>query len=317
MYYPSTRLFSVLELLQAHQTLTGSQIAEKLEVDGRTVRRYITRLQELGIPIDTVKGRYGGYRLDQRFKLPPLIFQSDEILALTIGLMFARRLHLVGITAASERAIHKIERVMPQRMVEQMGVLNNVIEMDPPETWYSMSADIVLEASQAVHDQKSVWIQYGDRERQGTSRKVDPFALVFMIGMWYLVGYCHLREAIRTFRVDRIQSLKQLSVRFDKPAEFDAQRVVEDAIARTPNVWTIQLLFQGSLEEVRTILPKAVATYEQRADGILVKIKSPNIDQMARFILRLEGDFRVIGPPEMGDALQRVIGQTQKLIDSM
>ncbi|MEM7802248.1 MAG: YafY family protein [Chloroflexota bacterium] len=314
MYYPSTRLFSVLELLQAHPTLTGAKIAEKLEVDGRTVRRYVTRLQEMGIPIETVKGRYGGYRLDQKFKLPPLVFQSDEVLALSVGLMFASRLHLAGITAASERAIHKIERVMPQRMIDQLNVLNEVVEMEPVETWYALSADVVLDLSQAVYDQQAVWIAYGDRERQTTRRKVDPYALVFMIGMWYVVGYCHLREALRTFRVDRIQSLKKLSLRFEKPEDFDAQQMVEESIARTPNVWTVELLFHGSLEEARRILPKTVATFTERPNGILVSIKSPSLEQMARFILGLEGDFEVMGPPEIRAAFQKIIIKSQRLM---
>lgn len=317
MYYPSTRLFSVIELLQAHSTLTGTEIAERLEVDGRTVRRYVTRLQELGIPIETVKGRYGGYRLDQKFKLPPLVFQSDEVLALAIGLMFAGRSRLAGVSAASERAIHKIERVMPQRMVDQLNVLNDVIEMESVEAWYTLSADIVLDLSEAVYTQTSVWIEYGDREKQKSRRKVDPYAVVFMIGMWYLVSYCHLRQGMRTFRVDRIQTLKKMTARFEKPLDFDAQRMVEDSIARTPNLWTVELLFQGSLEEVRAGMPKAVATFEERPDGILVGVKSPNIDQMARFILGLEGTFKVIGPPEMRDALHRLISKAQHLIEGI
>ncbi len=317
MYYPSTRLFSVLELLQAHPRLTGAEIAERLEVDGRTVRRYIMRLQELGIPIETEKGRYGGYRLDQKFKLPPLVFQSDEVLAVTLGLLFTRRLHLTGIQDASERVMQKIEQVMPQRLVDQMTILNRVVEMEPQDDWYDLSADIVLNMSQAVHDQNSIWIEYGDRTRQTTSRKVDPYALVFMLGMWYLVGYCHLRLDMRTFRVDRVQSLKVMMAQFEKPADFDANRFVEDAIARTPNIWTVELLFPGTIEEVRPKLPKAVATYEQRPDGVLVRIKSPNIDQMARFILQLESGFKVVGPPEMENALKRVIAKSDALIKSM
>jgi len=303
MYYPSTRLFSLLELLQAHSHLTGTEIAEKLEVDGRTVRRYVTRLQEMGIPIETEKGRYGGYRLDQKYKLPPLVFQSDEILALTMGLMFTRRLNLTGVTAASERAIHKIERVMPPRMVEQMSVLNQVVQMESPEQWYDLSADIVLDVSQAVHGQKTIWMRYGDRDKQGSARKVDPYALVYIIGMWYLAGWCHLREALRTFRVDRILELKTLSIGFEKPADFDAHQYVEDSIARTPNAWTVRILFKQPMAQVRDQMPKTVALYEETADGVIVSISSPDLDRMARFVLGLKGEFRVLGPVEMKEAL--------------
>ncbi|MFT5196856.1 MAG: putative DNA-binding transcriptional regulator YafY [Candidatus Promineifilaceae bacterium] len=319
MYYPSTRLFSLLELLQAHSHLTGTEIAEKLEVDGRTVRRYVTRLQEMGVPIETEKGRYGGYRLDQKYKLPPLVFQSDEILALTMGLMFTRRLNLAGVAAASDRAIHKIERVMPPRMVEQMTILNRVVEMEPPEQWYSLSADIVLDVSQAVHEQKTIWMRYGDRDKQGTARKIDPYALVFMIGMWYVAGYCHLRQALRTFRVDRIQELKTLSVGFqkEKPADFDANQFVDESIALTPNAWNVRILFKQTMKEVRAQIPRTTALYEQTAEGVIVSISSPDLDRMARFVLGLKGEFQILGPPEIKAALVRLAEKASRITGGM
>ena len=313
MHYPSTRLFSVLELLQAHTHLTGSEIADRLEVDGRTVRRYMTRLQEMGIPIETAKGRYGGYRLEQSFKLPPLVFQSDEILALTMGLLFTRRLNLSGVAAASDRAMHKIERVMPPRMVEQMETLSQVVEMDKPEEWYTLSADIVLNISQAVLDQRTIWIRYGDREKQGTSRKVDPYALVFMIGMWYVAGYCQLRKALRTFRVDRIQDLKILSTSFEKPADFDANRYVEESIARTPNNWRVRILFNQKIEVVRAKFPKTVAMFEETDEGVVAETLTDRLERTALFLLGLEGEFEILGPPEMKDVLQNLATNAQRL----
>lgn len=313
MHYPSTRLFSVLELLQAHSHLTGTEIAEKLEVDGRTVRRYVTRLQEMGIPIETEKGRYGGYRLDQKYKLPPLVFQSDEILALTMGLMFTRRLNLTGVAAASDRAIHKIERVMPPRMVEQMTVLNRVVEMEPSEQWYSLSADIVLDVSQAVHDQKTIWMRYGDRDQQGTARKVDPYALVYIIGMWYVAGWCHLRQALRTFRVDRIIELKTLSVGFKAPTDFDARQYVDESIASTPNAWTVRILFKQAMEEVREQIPKTIALYEETAEGVIVSISTPDLDRMARFVLGLNGEFQVLGPVELKASLKALAKKAERI----
>ena len=313
MHYPSTRLFSVLELLQAHTHLTGTEIADRLEVDGRTVRRYVTRLQEMGIPIETTKGRYGGYRLEQSFKLPPLVFQSDEILALTMGLMFTRRLNLSGVAAASNRAMHKIERVMPPRMVEQMETLSQVVEMEQPEEWYNLSADIVLNVSQAVHDKRTIWIRYGDREKQGSSRKVDPYALVFMIGMWYVAGYCHLRKALRTFRVDRIRDLKILSLSFEKPADFDANRHVEESIARTPNNWQVRILFKQTLEEVRAQFPKTVAMFEVTNEGVIAATLTDRLERTALFLLGLKSEFQILDPPEMKAVLKNLAHNAEKL----
>src|SRR5207253_9212175 len=113
MYFPTTRVLSVLELLQAHQRLSGPDIAERLEVNPRTVRRYITMLQDLGIPVEAERGRYGAYRLRPGFKLPPLMFTEDEALALTLALLAARRLGLTSPAAAVEGPLAKIERVLP------------------------------------------------------------------------------------------------------------------------------------------------------------------------------------------------------------
>src|SRR5579883_722594 len=113
MYFPTTRVLTVLELLQSHQRLSGSELAERLEVDTRTVRRYITMLQDLGIPVEATRGRYGYYRLRPGFKLPPLMFNDDETFALTIGLIAARTFDLAVATPAIEGAFAKIERILP------------------------------------------------------------------------------------------------------------------------------------------------------------------------------------------------------------
>ncbi|MGZ3609562.1 MAG: helix-turn-helix transcriptional regulator, partial [Ktedonobacteraceae bacterium] len=112
MYHPTTRVLTVLELLQAHRQMSGPRLAERLEVDVRSVRRYITMLQDLGIPIEAERGRYGNYRLMRGFKLPPLMLTEDEALALTLGLLVAKRLGLTIAAPAVEGALAKIDRVL-------------------------------------------------------------------------------------------------------------------------------------------------------------------------------------------------------------
>src|SRR5438128_1333849 len=120
VYRPTARVLSVLELLQTHGQLTGQELANRLEVDVRTVRRYITTLQDIGIPIEAEIGRYGGYALHPGFKLPPLMFTDEEVLVLTLGLLLARRSRLAGAGAAVESALAKVERVLPLRLREQL-----------------------------------------------------------------------------------------------------------------------------------------------------------------------------------------------------
>src|ERR1700759_2138900 len=113
MYHPTTRVLTVLEMLQSHASMSGKELAERLEVDGRTVRRYVTMLQDLGIPIEAERGRYGAYRLRPGYKLPPLMFTPEEALASTLGLLAARKLGLTAPAADVEGAIAKLERVLP------------------------------------------------------------------------------------------------------------------------------------------------------------------------------------------------------------
>src|SRR5437764_9842270 len=111
MYFPTTRVLTVLELLQSHHQLSGPELAARLEVDVRTVRRYITMLQDLGIPVEAGRGRYGSYRLRPGFKLPPMMFTDDEALALTLGLLAVRQMGLASAAPAVEGGLAKIARV--------------------------------------------------------------------------------------------------------------------------------------------------------------------------------------------------------------
>src|SRR5260370_17118603 len=123
MYFPSTRVLTILELLQSRQQLSGPELAQRLEVNARTVRRYITMLQDLGFPVEAVRGRHGSYRLRPGFKLPPLIFTEDEALPLTLQLLVARQLVLTAAAPAVEAALAKIERVLPLALREQVQAL--------------------------------------------------------------------------------------------------------------------------------------------------------------------------------------------------
>src|SRR2546426_7974055 len=149
MYFPTTRVLTVLELLQSHQRLSGPDIAERLEVNPRTVRRYITMLQDLGIPVEAERGRYGTYRLRPGFKLPPLMFTEDEALALTLGLMAARRLGLAAAAPAVEGALAKVERVMPDTLRERIQAVQETLVIDGSSVYAAPTSGMVLTFSVA------------------------------------------------------------------------------------------------------------------------------------------------------------------------
>src|SRR5947209_1311661 len=132
MYHPTTRVLTVLEVLQSRGGASGAELAARLEVDVRTVRRYITMLQEMGIPIEARPGRHGGYRLRPGYRLPPLMLANDEALAVTLGLLWARRLGLAGAAPAMEGALAKIERVLPSELRTQVHALAEALILDSP-----------------------------------------------------------------------------------------------------------------------------------------------------------------------------------------
>src|SRR5262245_39693885 len=127
MYHPTTRVLTILELLQARGSLSGAELAERLEVDRRTVRRYITMLQDLGIPIETTRGPHGSYQLRRGFKLPPLMLADDEALAITLSLFTARRTGMVADLLTVERALAKIERVLPEELRARVQAVQSVV----------------------------------------------------------------------------------------------------------------------------------------------------------------------------------------------
>src|SRR6266852_223212 len=142
MYHPTTRVLTVLELLQSHWQMSGPKLAERLEVDIRSVRRYITMLQELGIPIEAERGRYGTYRLRPGYKLPPLMFTEDEALAMTLGLLAARRLGLAVAAPAIEGALAKVDRVLPATLRERVQAVQEMLRRPSvpsiPMAWSTM-----------------------------------------------------------------------------------------------------------------------------------------------------------------------------------
>src|SRR2546421_9939993 len=207
MYVPTTRVLAILELLQSHYRLSGPELAERLEVNTRTVRRYITMLQDLGIPVEAERGRHGSYRLRPGFKLPPLMFTEDEALSLTLGLLVARRLGLssaVAAVPAVESAIATIERVLPVALRERVQAVQETLILDFPRTGSTPRTEIVVTLCSAAQQQRRVFLRYSSWKGEESERAVDLFGLVYRSGYWYAVGYCHLRTDLRVFRLDRI-----------------------------------------------------------------------------------------------------------------
>lgn len=313
MYFPSTRLLSILDLLRSYGQLTAAELARHLEVDARTVRRYMTMLQDLGMPIESELGRYGGYRLRPGYKLPPVVFSDDEVLALTMGLLFARRLGLAGTVKAAETAIAKMTRVMPAGLQDQVEMMDKSLVMQTSLPHTGLTSDVIMTLSQASYKRQRVWLRYRATDEQESQREVDPYGLVYTIDLWYVAGYCHLRQALRTFRIDRILQVELRAETFPPPANFNVLEFVEESIVRKPGLWLTEVLLFTSLEGARRLIPPATAMLEEAEGRIKMTCYTGDLDEYARLLVGLDCPLVILSPPELHQALHRLATRASEL----
>ncbi|HET8840578.1 MAG TPA: YafY family protein [Ktedonobacteraceae bacterium] len=317
-YSPVTRLLTALDLLQSRSSVTATQLAERLSVETRSVRRYITMLQDMGIPIEAERGRYGGYRLRPGFKLPPLMWTEGEALAVTLGLQAVQQLGLSQALPTIESALAKVERVLPPNLRERVQAMQEKIILDlHADGENDLQRDSYLMIlSTAAHQGKRVRMRYQARQNEQNERNFDCYGLVYHNRRWYAIGYCHLRLSIRMFRLDRIQELEMLEEGFTPPANFDSLAYAIQTITNIPSRWLIEVLIQGKLEHLRRRVPAEFATLEETPAGILLRAGDDDLQHAARFLINLDCPFRVLQPPELLEALRQLARSILATIDN-
>ena len=217
---PTTRVLALLELLQTHGRMSGTALARMLEVDQRTLRRYIQVLESLGIPVLAQRGRDGGYCLMPGYKLGPMMFTHDEALALALGLTAARSLGLGTAAPAGAVALSKLERMMPEHLRRPMRAVSQTVTLDMARASASGHPAMLATLSLAAQNPQRVHLGYQSEQEVTTQRDVDPYGLAYLNGRWYLVAYCHLRQDTRSFRLDRIRDAALLPVSFGRPSSI-------------------------------------------------------------------------------------------------
>jgi predicted DNA-binding transcriptional regulator YafY len=297
MYSPTTRLLTVLELLQSHANVTGPQLSEKLEVDVRSVRRYITMLRDLGIPVESEPGRYGAYYLRPGFRLPPLMFTNTEMLAIILGLVAVRHLGLAGALGV-ESATAKIERVLPEELRERVRAVQGVLTLDIRHPKQPISEEMIARFSLAAYQHNQVWLEYQGYASEKTERVIDIYGLVYHSGFWYAVAHCHLRQALRCFRLDRVKQAKALDTTFEPPSDFDPLAYLLETIARMPYTWRVEVLLRTSLEAARARVSPDIGVLEEIEGGVMLHCYAEGLDWMARFLVSLQCPLVVYHPPD-------------------
>jgi predicted DNA-binding transcriptional regulator YafY len=305
MYHPTTRVLAVLALLQSHGRLTGAEMAQRLEVNIRTLRRYILMLQDLGIPIIAERGRSGSYELTAGYKLPPMMFTNDEALALSIGLLTARHLGLSETVRAIESAQAKLEQVLPQELKERVRALTETITLDLNAIPMESPGKVLMTMSSAAQRQCRVHMRYRSGSNVETERDFDPYGLAYRQGCWYTVGRCDLRGGLRLFRLDRVVQVDLTDTQFERPAEFDTLNHIVQAVATLPRQFAFEVLLKTDLVTAQHEVFDVMGVLEPDTDGILMRGTADDLDWLARMLSRFTFDFIVRTPEALRDALRR------------
>lgn len=307
VYRPTARVLTVLELLQAHGRMTGTELARRLEVDIRTVRNYVETLQDLGIPVEAKLGRYGGYRLRPGYKLPPLLFTDDEAVALTLSLLMARELGLATTEPAFAGALAKIERVLPAATRDRIQAMERTVVFESSAAHVASPLATVATLSAAVHSGHAVRLNYRSARGEVTERLFDPYGVVAHEGIWYTIGHCHLRQSQRLLRLDRIQQLEATSEPFVCPVPFDALAAVLRALAGVPRVWPVEVWLKTTLEEAQRASRLSKGHFAEVDGGVLVRSEVDDLPWMARLLAGLGIPFRIHHPPELRTVLREYL----------
>ncbi|KAA2255939.1 transcriptional regulator [Solihabitans fulvus] len=285
------RMLRLLSLLQGRREWSGAELAERLGVTDRTVRRDIDRLRELGYPVDGTTGTSGGYRLVSGRDLPPLLLDDDEAVAVVVGLRTAAG-SVAGIEETSVRAMAKLEQVLPARLRQQVAALTD--STSSVVSWPlgpQVDAGTLAVLATACRDHELVTFDHLGRDGSTTARRVEPHGLVTMHNHWYLVAYDTARADWRTFRLDRLAAPTPTRLRFT-PRELpaaDAAQYLAATIRAAPYRHTAMVLVRAAAGEVlaglRGPLPGAVTPVD--ADTCSVGLGSDSLDLVAQSVARL------------------------------
>jgi predicted DNA-binding transcriptional regulator YafY len=311
MTRPTARVLTLLELLQSGGIRTVAELADRLQVDERTVRRYVDHLIDLDIPVESVRGRYGGYRLAAGYRMPPLMLSDDEALAVLLGLVAGHRAGLLTITGtASETATAKIRRVLPERLTRRLDAVLGSLSFTAPagETAAPESA-VLLSIADAIRHRRPISIRYTARDGRRSARTLHPYGLVVHSGRWYVTGAEPEIGEDRTFRLDRIADARTLPGSFESPAGLDPAQRVLAGFAEAPYRHEVTLRIQGTVEQIRAGLPASVATVteppaaswadDETESWLRVELRAERLDWLPAVLASLDRPFVIERPEEL------------------
>ncbi|MCC8481849.1 helix-turn-helix transcriptional regulator [Streptomyces sp. Ju416(a)] len=319
MLETSARLLRLLSLLQTHRDWSGADLADRLGVTPRTVRRDVDKLRELGYPVNAARGTGGGYQLGAGAELPPLLLDDEEAVAVAVGLRTAAGHGIEGIGESSVRALAKLEQVLPNRLRRRVGALGAfTVPMLHGQDASVVDPGLLTELAAACRDAERLRFAYRTHGGDSSRRTVEPHRLVCTERRWYLVAWDLEREDWRTFRADRITPTPPHGPRFvprPPPAE-DLAAYVSQGVAVSAYAARAVILLKAPLAEAaQRISPSAGVLEAVDADTCRLTTGAPNLTVLVIHVLMMGIDFEVIEPPELTDLMRDAQERLTRALD--
>jgi predicted DNA-binding transcriptional regulator YafY len=299
MYDPIMRVLTVLEILQARDHVSGNELASRLEVNLRTVQRYIARLQDLCVPVESVRGVGGFYRLKPGFRLPPMMFTDEEAFAVALGLRGLRHLGLSAFAPATEGAAAKLARVLPEPLRNSIQMIDEVVALEPGPWVVSTSVDSLICVSTAIRSRRRLTFGYQSHARTISQREIEPYGVVHLDGRWYMVGRCLLRQDLRTFRLDRVSQPQIGEQRFEPAVGFDIKGYLNKGMPFVQSTFAIDVWVELPAAEARSHFALHRVSMSEENGGTTLRCGRDHLEGFAAMLLSLGCRITVRQPPQL------------------
>ncbi len=305
---PTARALRALEILQTRPGATADELAAGLGVTERAARRYVGILREAGIPVESARGPYGGYRLGRGTRLPPVVFTEPEALGLVMAVLDGQP-PATGVDDLVGTALSKVIRALPESVGRQAAVLREHASAAPSR--YSTRPDPPTTSAlvAAIAARRRVRVSYRSESGKEWEAEVDPWAVVVRHGRWYLLCHSHRADAIRTYRIDRIRAVQQTPHGFTPPDGLDPVAMVEENLG-TGWEFPTRVVFDAPLAKVAPWIRPPMGRLEPAGDGCVLVGSTSNPDMYAQeWLSRMPFGFRVDGGPELRAAVAAVVSR--------
>lgn len=303
---PTARVLELLALLQTHRTWTAPQLAERLEVTDRTVRRDVERLRALGYPVEATVGAAGGYRLAAGAHLPPLVLDDEEAVAIAVGLRIAAGAAIAGMEETSLRALAKLEQLLPDRLRRRTTAVHGNLSTHrwPGAPEEQVDPEVLAVLAQACRDREEARFEYQRKDGAESDRLVQPCQLVALGRRWYLLAWDVRRADWRTFRLDRMARARLAGVRFAprEPPGGDPAEFVARSVQGAPRPHVAELTVCCPAEEAAALLrwyDPEISELDERACRVV--LRGEDRDWLVALVGRvaLQAEVDVHGSPEV------------------